>query len=210
MRTCRAIAVGASLAFAAFGCGGSNGGDGDGDGDGDFVPAPPAGCELTDPGAVNYPAGPYGTDVGDTIEDISLEDCDGTIVTLGQVLAQAPVTLLNVGAGWCQPCIDETETIDEEIFGAFCGRGLRVVQIMFQDEQSRAATSLFCKEWRGRYKLNFPVVYDPLFLSNRYFESVQAETPLNFLLDANGEILFKEIGMPGADLPSRIDALLPQ
>jgi len=188
-------------------CGSDSGGDGDGDGD--FVPSPPAGCELSAPGQTNYPPGPYGTDVGDTIADVSLQDCDGNTLSLGDVIAQAPLTLFNVGAGWCQPCIEETETIDVEIFSEFCGRGLRVVQVMFQDEESRAATSLFCKDWRSRYKLNFPVLYDPLFQTNQYFESVQAETPLNFLVDGNGEIVFKEFGTPAGDLNTRIDGLLP-
>ncbi len=125
------------------------------------------------------------------------------------VLDQAELTLVNVGARWCQPCIEETETLDSEIFAPFCGRGLRVVQLMFQDEESERATSLFCNEWRSQFQLNFPVLYDPLFTANQYFESVQAETPLNFLVSPSGEILYKEVGTPAGDLATRIDTLLP-
>ncbi len=197
------------LAFLLFGYGcGTNSDAIPGDAAG--VNPPPAECVLSAPPADwQYPPGPYGTELSDTFEDIELEDCDGNEVRLGDVLGQSEMILFNVGAGWCEPCIEESKTLDKEVFREFCGRGLQVVQVLFQDEQSRPATKLFCREWRDRYGLSFPVLVDPTFKTGRYFESVSAQTPQNFLISRTGEIVFKETGTPAADLPIRIDELLP-
>ena len=173
---------------------------------------PPAACALKarDPGWAP-PAAPYGDQVGDRIADFdgTITDCDGEPVSLYDIVSQSELTLFNVGAGWCEPCVEESQTIDAEIFRAFCGRGLRVVEVLFQDADSRPATKLFCNQWRERFGLSFVVAVDPLFSTTDYFESVTAQTPLNSLVDRTGEIVFKETGTPAADLPQRIDALLP-
>lgn len=171
---------------------------------------PPAECVL---GEVSddwqYPAGPYGQDVGDILEDFRLQNCDGEDVRFSDILSQAELVLFNIGAGWCLPCIEETETLDGEIFREHCPRGLRVVQVLFEDEQSRPSTSLFCQNWREGFGLSFPVLKDPLFTTSKYFESVQSQTPINFLVAPNGEIVFKSTGAPPNDLAQIIDQMLP-
>lgn len=170
---------------------------------------PPAECALQDtPADWVYPAGPYGAEVGDTLKDFELEDCLGNKLRLGDLLSQSELVLFNIGAGWCEPCIAESETLDAEIFRNFCGQGLRVVQVLFEDEVSRPASKFFCSQWSDRFTLSFPVLVDPLFVTSEYFASVDSQTPINFLVAPSGEILFKEVGTPAADLPDRIDALL--
>ncbi len=204
MRLCLRAIVTITLA----GCGGSS--DDSGADAGAVNLTPPAECALSaPPSSWQYPAGPYGTDVGDTFEDITLDDCDGAPVNFGDILGQSELTLFTIGAGWCEPCIEESETLDSEIFRSFCGRGLRVVQVLFQDDQSRAATGLFCQQWKERFEMSFPVLKDPLFETDRFFSDITAQTPVNVLVDSQGEIVFKEVGTPAADLPQRIDALLP-
>jgi peroxiredoxin len=168
----------------------------------------PETCRLSDaPPDLVYPEGPYGGAVGDVFEDFSLKDCDGNEIQFADILAQAELVLFNVGAGWCQPCIEETEKLEAEIHRPFCERGLRVVQVLFQDEDGELPTTLFCKEWRDTYGLNFPVLLDPLFSTEAYFEA--AQTPLNLLIDKEGRIVFRATGEAPADLPARIDELLP-
>lgn len=172
---------------------------------------PPAECVLTAPPADwTYPAGPYGVDVGDRFENIVLDDCDGDPVDFGDILGQSELALFTVGAGWCEPCIEETEVLDAEIFRRFCPRGLRVVQALFQDTQSRPATRVFCRDWTERFSLSFPVVIDPLFLTERFFDDVTAQTPVNFLVSRDGVIRVVELGTPAEDLPERIDQLLEE
>lgn len=168
----------------------------------------PVECRVTAaPADWSYPAGPYGGDVGNTFADFSLDDCDGNPVSFSNVLAGAELVLFNVGAGWCQPCIEESRVLDDEVFRPFCGRGLRVVQVLFQDEESGPATKLFCRQWRQEFGLSFPVLVDPLFVTESYFDA--AQTPLNMLVDPSGVIRFRQTGTVPADLTERIDTLLP-
>ena len=147
---------------------------------------------ATDPAP--YPAGPYGTDVGAVVEDFELADCSDQTVRFGDVLAGAELVLLNVGAGWCQPCVEETRTLEAEVFGPFRGRGLAVVQVLFEDALARPATGFFCREWSENFGLTFPVLRDPLFLTGRFFDDAQAQTPLNLLVTPDGRIVARDVG----------------
>ncbi len=172
---------------------------------------PPAECRLgTPPDNWTYPAGPYGGELNDTLENFTVKDCDGNEFTFGDVLAQSELVLLNIGAGWCEPCVDETMILDADVFRRFCPRGLRVVQVMFEDEDSEIPSTLFCKQWRDQFNLSFPVLVDQLFVTEQYFTSVLSQTPINFLIEPDGTIVFKSTGEPPADLADRIDQLLPQ
>ncbi len=206
MRMRAAIVLGVTSVLGA--CGSGESGD---DSDGGIANIePPAECALTGPPpGWTYPSGPYGQEVGDVFENLTLDDCDGNPVTFGDILSESELVLFNIGAGWCAPCIEESEKLDANVFRAYCGRGLRVIQVLFEDDQSRPATKFFCNEWRSRYTLSFPVVVDPLFKTEKYFSSVQSQTPVNFLIDSSGTIVFKETGTPAAELPQRIDQLLP-
>ncbi|GAB4520235.1 MAG: hypothetical protein Tsb0020_38870 [Haliangiales bacterium] len=190
----------------ALGCGG-----GDSGGDPGGSDAAPAACVTSPaPDGWQYPSGPYGVEPGETLADIALEDCDGEPVSLGEVLGDAELMLVSIGAGWCEPCVTESETLEAEIYSPYCERGLRAVQILFQDTDSQPATRDFCRQWRERFGLSFPVLIDPLFESERYFDDVAGQTPINFLITRDGEIVYKATGTPAADLPDRIDALLPR
>lgn len=199
-----------SVVFVSSAACGGTGPNGDGT-DGGVDLAPPAECALTepDPGWV-YPAGPYGDEVGETFESFVFDDCDGNEVDFGDVLGQSQLTLISIGSGWCDPCIEESETLDADVFREFCPRGLQVVQVLFEDELSRPATKLFCSEWKERFAMSFPVVVDPLFVMGKYFESIESQTPINFLVDSSGEIVYKSLGTPAFDLPARIDELLSE
>ncbi|MDX2019026.1 MAG: TlpA disulfide reductase family protein [Deltaproteobacteria bacterium] len=181
----------------------------DAGGVGDAPPLAAGACE-TGPAPVDwsYPAGPYSQDgrIGEIFEDFTLEDCDGRSVRFGDILAGAQLVLFNVGAGWCQPCIEETEEIEAKVNQPLCPAGLRVVQVLFQDEESLPATKFFCRQWREKFGLTFPVLVDPLFKMERYFEA--AQTPLNLGIDRLGVIRLRTVGFPPKDLPEQLGALL--
>lgn len=171
----------------------------------------PAEClaQPTPPGW-SYPAGPYGTNVGHTIAEFSLEDCDGNRVAFGDVLSEADLVLVTVGAGWCIPCIEESMTLEAETFEPFCARGLRIIDILFQDDQSNPATKLFCGQWRAQFGFSFPVLVDPLFTLEPYFGGpASTQTPLNLLVDRQGVIRWRTTGTAPADLNEQIELLLP-
>ncbi len=176
--------------------------------------APIATCEYPDAAAdYSYPDGPYGILEGDRVADLALRDCDGQRMSLGQLMGSpgTRLLLLNISAGWCQTCIEETATLEEQVFGAYCQAGLKVVQILFQDERSAPATGLFCRQWRDAFGLTFPVLIDPLFETSAFFSAPGSQTPVNILVDADtGEIVFREVGSAAADLPERIGAILSE
>lgn len=170
----------------------------------------PESCELREiTDGFSYPEGPYGSQVSDRLADFTLKDCDGNDVSFGQILSQSELVLLNVGAGWCGPCIEETRVMEEEVFQPFCRQGLRIVQVLFQDIDALPTTSLFCQQWRDEYSLTFPVLRDPLFTVESYFDDHLTQTPLNFLIDRDGVIRYREEGVAPDDLATQIEALLP-
>lgn len=164
-------------------------------------------CEaVADPG-FSYPAGPYGGEVGEQFEDIVLSDCEANDVAFADILATSKATLFNVGAGWCQPCREETMELEDHVFRAHCTEGLAVVQVLFQDNNANPATRFFCSQWKEEFGLTFPVLVDPLFETNRYFDA--ALTPMNILVDRDGVIRFKEVGLGATDaLDEAIEAVL--
>ena len=171
---------------------------------------PGASCDLDPtPACFAYPDGPYGINEGDVIERIALRDCDGQDVGLEQLLSQSELTLVNVGAGWCVPCIEETRRMEEELHQRFCGRGLRIVQILFEDDRVEPVTSLYCSAWQERFGLTFPVLRDPAFTTSSLFDDHLTQTPLNLLVTPDGLIVHREVGTDGGGLAATIDALLP-
>ena len=170
-------------------------------------------------GPCGYP-GPgvdgYGTELGQRLADFTLIDCEGEEFQFAELMCKRDdaygdynrAILLSIGAGWCEPCIEETEILEAEINQPYCGGGLRVVQALFQDEDGGPATKFACSQWRERFGLTFPVLQDWQFITRKYFEA--AQTPLNLLVDKNGVIRFRSTGTAAPDLPQRIEELLAE
>ena len=153
-----------------------------------------------------YPDGPYGSDAGDRISDFELTNCDGQPTRLADVLHKADIVLLNIGAGWCTTCEDETETMEADLQAPFCSDGLGIVQVLVEDKAGLPATKLFCKQWEARFGLSFPVLIDPLGKLSDLMGG--DEVPINILLDSDGVILDRSSGFAPGDLDMKIDALL--
>jgi len=186
---------------------GGTAGPGAGGADGTGGAGAPNACEAPPPPqGTPYPAGPYGTEAGDVLLSVTLQDCDGADVSLGEVVLGAPLTLVNVGAGWCRSCREEAPVLEDEVFGRYCAEGLRVVQVLVEDESGRPATKLFCEAWRDYFGLTFPIVVDPL---GRLAEGVDLDAlPLNLLVRGDGVIVWRSLGLPPPGFTERIEALL--
>lgn len=206
----RTIAVGVAVATLLQCGGGGDGSSGDPGGSPDAVLPPP--CRHDAPAdGWTYPAGPYGTGVGDRIEDFTLRDCDGQSVRFGDVLAGAKLVLFNVAAGWCVPCMAETQTIEADVHRPYCPRGLRIVQVLFEDENGAPASVNFCKKWREKFGLTFPVLIDPDFTTKKFFPgSISGSTPLNLLVDTGAVIRYRAAGPVPPDFHDRIEEFLPE
>lgn len=199
------------VGLSVFGCGGGGGGSsGDLGGSPDAVLQPPCPYGAA-PEGWTYPAGPYGTSVGDRVEDFTLTDCDGRAVRFGEVLAGSGLVLLNVAAGWCVPCMAETQAVEADVHRPYCPRGLRIVQVLFEDDNGAPAHADFCKKWRAKFGLTFPVLMDPDFTTKKFFPgTISGSTPLNLLVGPDAVIRYRAAGPVPSDFHERIEGFLPE
>lgn len=195
------------------------------DGPGSADPLDPAQLDRSeDGGECGYPSGPYGTDVGERLANsagFNLESCGGDVFDFDAVMCPDEghkAVLINIGAGWCGPCQEETLEFPE-LYDAYADQGLEIVQVMFQDWTAQLPTSSFCEDWvSGQWEggevdlsLEFPVLLDQTNAwTGVYLQDPQAATPINLLIDANGNIRWKSEGqkVPSNVLRTQIEAVL--
>jgi thiol-disulfide isomerase/thioredoxin len=166
-------------------------------------------------GRCGFPsAGPegYGANVGQRLANsaaFQLIDCEGNVVQLADYFCEREGggynagVLINIGAGWCAPCQEETREFPE-LYEEFHDQGIEFVQVLFQDWNAQAPTKTFCSDWStGQWSgadgaqdvgldLQFPVLLDQVNdWTAIYLQDPQSATPVNMLLDANGNIRWK-------------------
>lgn len=145
-----------------------------------------------------YPAvEPYGTDSskGESFPDLSFTACDGSKATLDAIRCGHKVTMLSVGAGWCEPCKDEAPQLQAaQVELDAAGDDAQIISVLFQDSDSQPATTLFCDLWVETFDLTMPVYIDPVGNTLDYFEL--AQTPLNVVMDRDGKVLWTGTGIP--------------
>jgi hypothetical protein len=147
-------------------------------------------------GADTYPCPPYGTVPNTVMEDLTFtgwidENGNGDLsdetyrewgldyyYQLGQS-GDAKFLLLNASAGWCSVCRAETRTLPQ-LQTDFKDKGIRLAQIIFEDNSYNPATKDFVTQWRDSYHLNFSLGLDASFKMGRYFDV--AATPANFII----------------------------
>jgi thiol-disulfide isomerase/thioredoxin len=173
-----------------------------------------------DAGDCGYPGpgdGGYGTEVGRRLDDsaaFSLIDCDGDRISVADFMCERTEgkadfnrgVLINIGAGWCGPCQEETLEFPE-LYDEYHDQGIEFVQVLFQDWDAQAPTQSFCEDWSTGHwvgssgtqdvgvDLPWPVVLDQVFdWTSIYLQDPQSATPVNMLIDANGNIRWKSTG----------------
>lgn len=201
-----ALVIGGCLADendlkATVGLDEDTGGAGGAGGEDVAAPDAAAACEV--------PTSGLGTATGATFDaSIVLKDCDGNAVRLADLMCGKKLTLIDIGAGWCEPCIEEASTLDASVYQPNKDKGLQVISIVFENSQSMPATVAFCKEWRDTYGLKSPVLIDPLFKMEPYFAALSSSTPVNMLVDPSFTIVYKRSGEAPTDLGQTIAAEL--
>lgn len=210
----------------------------DDDGGGEGVPGADLDVALLDRSAPGGECGfptagdaGYGTAVGQRLENnaaFQLIDCEGNTLQLADFLCEREGggynagILLNLGAGWCAPCQEETLEFPE-LYAEYHDRGIEIVQVMFQDWTAQAPTKSFCEDWStGMWNadgsstdvglsLQFPVLVDQVNdWTAIYLQDPQSATPVNMLIDANGNIRWKIEGQKPdvATLRAQFDLVL--
>ncbi len=173
----------------------------DGNGPGDAEPPPDGPCA--------YPGGPYGTRVGDKLRPFSRQRCDGsTYDFLDQTFCDSQLTVISIAAGWCTPCLRESDEMEERVNAVYGPRGVRVVQVIIADDQYVPATPQLCNQWVERYGLSNPVVIDPDGALVALYPTMTL--PSTTIVDDQGIVRFAEIGaLDGlTSLTAKLDDLL--
>ena len=87
---------------------------------------PPTGLSCQD----RVPTSGFGAIPGRNMSGFTLQDCSGTDYSFyNEEFCSNEVTVISIAAGWCPPCIAESEQLEEEITDFYAGQGVRVIQI---------------------------------------------------------------------------------
>jgi hypothetical protein len=114
--------------------------------------------------ACSYPAGPYGTKVGDVVDPslswqgylddgteaqaVSIRqyyDCDGS--------KGVNALMLDESATWCADCESQAQRIAPELSSSWKSQGVHVVTLMAEDQSENPATLATALSWRNEYAL---------------------------------------------------------
>jgi Redoxin len=167
------------------------------------------------PGAVAcaIPDDGFGTDTGRKLRAFSLNECDGTPFTFYDdefCSAEHRLSVISIAAGWCVPCQHESAQLKARVQDIYEPRGVRVIQVLVQDEARRPPTASFCDGWVRRYGLTNTELLDPAQITNIYFPD--NSLPSTIIVDRTGTIRFRENGATDGlvTLTAALDALLAE
>jgi hypothetical protein len=171
--------------------------------------------------SLDYPEGPYGTEVGQVAADACFQgwarptetahEVDTlTNLSFGRYFDPAgerfELLLVNSAALWCQACLSEHEDLPAH-YREFSPRGLVILSALFQDHDGEPAGVSDLTLWVETFETPFPMALDPDYQLGAYAPAASA--PLNLLLDArNMRILEKFTGDQSAVLWPLVDGEL--
>lgn len=117
-----------------------------------------------DPGAglLCPPHGPFGTEVGDTLPDVDLVDCEGKAFQLHDLCPRRVGYVFEL-SGWCPPCRDFAARADalyaEYRIGA--EEDFEMFFVVAENDDGGPADAAFCRTIRDQYGLSMPVLWQP-------------------------------------------------
>jgi hypothetical protein len=154
----------------------------------------------TTPSWTAYPSGPYGTNRGATIQNLSFmgwkhpdqagyDPAKVELVRLSDFYdpdGHTGVKLLaiNASAVWCGVCRREYQDMkSNDVYATLRPQGLEILGTLFEDVNSLPAQPKDLMNWAGSsaHLVKFPFALDPGFKLGAYFDS--DATPLNMLID---------------------------
>ena len=159
------------------------------------------GCRV--PG---YPAGPYGREEGNTVQNFcfrgwrspaAVAHTEENLETIAfsdyydpQGTKGHRVLLVNTAALWCSACQEEHKKLPAQ-FNELGPRGLVILATLFQDNKRDPAKPQHLALWADTFETNFPLALDPDYQMGEY---ASAETaPLNLVIDTRKMTISKKI-----------------
>lgn len=158
-------------------------------------------------GACSEAKAPFGMDpeFAQSFPDHPYLDCEGQVVSAQDMRCGHELTLVSIGAGWCEPCEAEALVL-EDLYLRYRERGLGVVQLMYADRQGLVPGVAFCSAWQREFQLSYPVYIDVQKSSLKYLNI--GVTPLNFVMNQRGQVIWSGFGVLPADIEAYLDAWL--
>ncbi|HEY2410346.1 MAG TPA: hypothetical protein VGI10_30280 [Polyangiaceae bacterium] len=172
-----------------------------------------------------YPAGPYGTVVGATIENLSFlgwhdpvaAGYDPNAFELLQLsdfydpdgASGVKLLAINVSAVWCAVCRAEYQDFkDNDVYETYRQKGVQMLGTLFEDNNYYPARPSDLVLWGSvsSHQVAFPLVLDPSFKMGAYFTS--DATPLNMLVDTRSMKIVQATMGYSADYWTGVDTLL--
>ena len=164
----------------------------------------------------------YGTQLGQRVAAFSLVDCELETVDFADFFCPREddygdynkAILLTIGAGWCEPCVEETSELMTEVYEPLHAEGLEIVQVMIEDGQAMPPTSSFCQAWRDEAfdpPLAFPILLDQTFVwAEPWLDDPLTGLPISLLVDANANIRWKVEGQNPPDTRAQAQAVMAE
>lgn len=115
--------------------------------------------------------------------DLTLNDLDGNPHSLADYRGQ--VTLVNMWATWCPPCVSELPTLNS-FYKDYAAGGFVIIGIDDGEELG------VVKDYVARTGLTFPIWTDPTYLSESAFNTMNL--PSSFLIDRQGQVRLQWVG----------------
>lgn len=161
--------------------------------------------------ACAVPTGGYGATVGRNLRPFTLKTCgEDEYSFYNDAFCDSTLTVVSIAAGWCGPCMQESAIMDDLITQAYADRGVRVIQILIQDEVYAEPSQSFCEGWVDRYGLTNIELRDPTQVTNVFFPD--GSLPSTIIVDNQGVIRFRENGVSNEliNLRNKLDELLAE
>jgi hypothetical protein len=148
----------------------------------------------------SYPAGPYGTGRGATIQNLSFLGWRHPDVAQYDLSKLETLRLsdfydpdghtgikllaINASAVWCSVCRSEyVDMKTQDTYATYKAKGVEMLGTLFEDNSYYPAQPMDLHNWGSvsNHAVAFPLVIDPSFKMGAYFDS--DATPLNMLVD---------------------------
>lgn len=89
--------------------------------------------------------------------EFSFPDIDGETHTFPGARYDGKVVLITVGGSWCPNCHDEAVFL-KELLASRGGRGLEVIQLMFEHTPDFASSAAAARDFAEKYSIDYPVL----------------------------------------------------
>ena len=128
-----------------------------------------------------------GSDIGNVLDVTkTFRTCSGETVSIKDLTCGADVILVDIGAGWCEPCKEEAEHLEKELVQHFADRNVRIISILTEDASGQLATDAVCQQWASTYGITAPVLTDPSGSSKAWVSGdPQTSLPINIIMDGS-------------------------